>query len=507
MTAHGAPSGARASSAPGDAAVGSAAPDPAPGVVETHVSVLFFYGDRVVKVRRPVTYGFANFSELERRRIDCEREIALNRRLAPDVYLGTMEMSMEGRPVEHAVVMRRLPADRNLASLVESGADVSREIGRIASVLAAFHAGGARSDRIDAAGTADALWQRWQSTEEELGRFVGPVVDPVRYRTLTARARRYVEGRAPLLRQRIAAGAICDGHGDLQAADIFCLDDGPRLLDCLEFDDELRYGDVLADVAFLSEDLERLGDREAAVMLLHEYQRWSDREEPAALWHFYVAARAHVRLLVDCLRLEQGLPVAASEPDRLLGTALAHLRAAQPHLVLVGGLPGSGKSTLAQSLGEELGAVVLSTDHVRGEVLAQAPGTRSTEERYREASRHAVYEHLCERAGALLGTGRSVVLDATWTEQAMRRLAAAVARAASADLVELHCECPPPCRDERIIGRLGLGTTESAATPEIAAAMAAVDEPWPSAVPVDTSGPAARSLQLAMSALERDPGP
>ena len=205
-------------------------------VHETHVSTLFFFGDSVAKVRKPVRFGFADFSDLESRRIDCEREVALNRRLAPDVYRGTTTTTLEGEVLEHAVLMRRLPADRNLGHLVRSGAPVATELRRIAAVLADFHHRADRSPAISAAAAPGALLARWKATSREASPFVGTILHPSLQEQIDDLAARYVAGREGLLADRVAAGHVCDGHGDLLADDIFCLGDGPRILDCLEFD-------------------------------------------------------------------------------------------------------------------------------------------------------------------------------------------------------------------------------------------------------------------------------
>lgn len=433
-----------------------------PAVVETHLSTLFFYRDCVVKVRRPVSHRVADFRSLERRRASCEREVALNRRLAPDVYLGTATITVEGTPSEYAVVMRRLESQRNLAAVAarmhdviggpEGGPEESLEedMGRVAAVLARFHAGADRSPRIDAAATGSALWQRWQAVEEAMEPFVGPVVDAGRYRRLTALARQYLEGRDPLLRRRITEGAVCDGHGNLESADVFLLDDEPRILDRLELDEEGRYGDVLADVASLAQDLEVLGAGAAADALLAAYRRCSGREQPPSLVHFYVAQRAHVRMLAQCLRQrdqgsaartpggsaqgpdagpDAGLPAGVS-PEVLLDQAIGRLQAALPQLVLVGGPPRSGRSTLAAWMGSRLGADVLS-----------APPGRTG--RGQSVARRGACERMCEQAGQLLATGRSVVLDAAWSTVAERRMAEDAARRWGAHLVSLHCRRGP----------------------------------------------------------------
>ncbi len=467
------------------AAGGHSGPRMDAATLETHMSVLFFYGQHVLKVRKPVSYGFADFRDVERRRADCRREVQLNRRLSPDVYVGTARMIFQGRTAEHAVLMRRLPSTRSLASIVASGIDPLPELARVADVLARFHSRAVRSPAISASTTPAAIWQRWQATEEALGRFVGTLVDARDYRRLVILAQRFVRGWGHLFLRRIASGAVCDGHGDLQAADVFCLPDGPRLLDCLEFDDTLRYGDVLADAAFLVQDLERVGAPGAARAFIEAYRRSSGTEQPEPLLHFYVAFRAHVRLLVECLRFEQDLGEPA-DPPTVLAQALSHLEAAIPRLVLVGGLPGSGKSTLASWVGEELGAAVLSTDRVR-----TTKGTRSAGPlpfgtgRYTFRRRLGVYRQMLAEAEDLLRDASSVVLDATWSNAAFRRLAMATARSTAATVVELECRTGPDERTRRILGRGRSG--ESDATLAIAEALAATSDPWPTAHVVDTS--------------------
>lgn len=403
-----------------------------PAVVETHQSVLFFYGNRVVKVRRPLAHGVVDLRTPDQRRASCEREVELNRPLAPDVYLGTATVAIAGAPVEHAVVMRRLPKDRALATVVRRELGAEAEVERVADVLARFHAEAARSARIDAAATGGALWQRWQAVEEALGRFVGSEVDTARYRELTSLARRYVEGRGPLFRRRIAEGAICDGHGNLEATDVFCVADSPRVLGRLVLDEEGRYADVLADVAALAQDIELTAAWDASTALLGAYERISGRRQPTSLVHFYVAQRAHVRLLTRCLAHEQGLrggPPAATLVDQ----AIAHLGAALPRLVLVGGRPGTGRSALASWLGTRLDAAVLSDRRSQA-----GPGSHHPASPGGAGGRRTPIGRMCEKAGALLATGRSVVLEAAWSDPSDRRRADDMARQASVPLVAVR---------------------------------------------------------------------
>jgi aminoglycoside phosphotransferase family enzyme/predicted kinase len=469
-------------------------------VAETHVSALFFYRDRVLKVRKPVHYGFVDFRGLEARRLDCEREVELNRRLSPDVYLGTATVSLGGEAVEHAVVMRRLPPERNLEHLVTSGRPVEREVRQVAATLAAFHERAARSPAIDASATGDALRQRWLGVAADLAPFVGPVVDPDRYHELGRLASRYLEGRSPLLEERVAAGAVVDGHGDLQAADVFCLDDGPRILDCLEFDSGLRHGDRLADAAFLAADLERLGAAGPAAQFLDEYRRRAGDDPPRSLLDFYVASRAHVRVLVECLKA-RAAPRPGGDAGRLLDVAGAHLRRGTVRLVTVGGPPGSGKSTLAGWLGARLGATVLRTDEIREGL--DLP--RGDPRRYTPARRGRVYDRMCRLARDELVRGRSVVLDGTWSSRAWRRAAARTAAEAVADLHEVRCDCPPALRAARIAGRSAGAAGSSEVTPAAAELVAAATDPWPTAIAVDCAGTVEAAGRSVLAALPPAP--
>ncbi len=164
-------------------------------------------------------------------------------------------------------------------------------------------------------------------------------------------ARRFLAGREPLFDRRVAGGRIIDGHGDLLADDIYCLADGPRVLDCLDFDDRLRWLDGLDDAAFLAMDLERLGAPDLARHFTDWYAEYSGDPAPASLRHHYVAYRALVRAKIARIRAAQDEPAAGCEAQQLADIALRHLRAGAVTLVLVGGLPGTGKSTLAGRAG------------------------------------------------------------------------------------------------------------------------------------------------------------
>jgi aminoglycoside phosphotransferase family enzyme/predicted kinase len=482
-------------------------PEPAgaAAITETHISVLVSIRDRVYKLKKPVSFGFVDFSDRELREKACHREVELNRRLAPDVYLGVADvLGVDGRPCDHLVVMRRMPADRRLAALVAAGAPVDDILTEIARRIAAFHATAETSDEIASAGRRDAVEAIWEDSFARLVAFTGPVLDPGTVGRVEELVRRYLAGRARLFDRRIALGAVRDGHGDLQAEDIFCLDDGPRILDCIEFDDHLRHGDVLADVAFLAMDLERLGAPQAATLFLSRYRDFAGETYPQSLAHHYIASRAHVRCKVACLRHGQGDAEAAGAAGGLLDLTVRHLEAGRVRLVLVGGLPGTGKSTVAAALADATGWSVLRSDEVRKDVAGLSHATSAVappgDGIYRSGMTDATYRTLLDRARTALELGETVVLDASWSADRHRQAARAVAAATSSDLVELRCVAPPDLTERRIARRLAVGGDPSDATPAVAAAMTARFDPWPTATGVDCAGRLAASLDQALTA-------
>lgn len=460
-----------------------------PDVVETHVSVLFFVYDKVYKLRKPVQFGFVDFTGETDRRHDCEREVTLNRRLSPDVYLGVADVVIDGVPVDHMVVMRRMEAERRLAFLARESHELGDVLNEVAEQMATFHRGAKRSPDIAAAATAESLRAAWESNFSEIEPFVGSLLDEDVEKEIRSLVSRWIAGRQPLLDSRIASGHVCDGHGDLQAEDIFCLDDGVRILDCIEFSDELRYCDITADVAFLAMDLERLGRPDDAVRFLSAYESAAGEQLPPSLVHHYCASRAYVRAKVACLRFAQGSDTARQEAKQLQALALAHLRRARVTLVIVGGPPGSGKSTLASGIADARGWALLRTDEVRMELVPAPEGLEAgyQQGRYSAASIALVYEELLDRARRMLEMGESVVLDATWIEAHQRHTARAIADRTSSDLVEFRCDVDPDTAADRIVKRLLEQTDVSEATPEVAKRMSRSMQAWDSAIVIDTS--------------------
>lgn len=479
--------------------------DPYVAVAETHTGGVMFVGDLAYKVKKPVALGFVDWTDRAERVRAIDREFALNRRLAPDVYLGTAVLPRPDGIGEPVLVMRRLPSERRLSALVRRGEDVNSVLGQVARQLAAFHLSSTVTARAITSAGAGAVRRRWETNQTLLRAWFGRWIDGDVAEAVFERACRYVDGRHALLEERVAHGWARDGHGDLLADDVFCLDDGPRILDCLDFDEDLRVGDVLGDVAFLAMDLERLGRGDLGWQFLEMHRELTGDVWPESLAHHYIAYRAQVRALVSCVRADQGEHSADSQAAELLSLAARHVAAGRVRLILVGGTPGTGKSTLAGALGGRLGAAVLRSDEIRKTLAGVPAGTSAASSLgtgiYTGEWTERTYAEMLARAGRLLRHGESVILDATWAEGRHRAFARAAAERDLADIVELRCTLPDDIARARATCRAQTGGDASDADGNIAASIAAVFEAWPQAIEVSTTETPAAALEAAAAVL------
>jgi aminoglycoside phosphotransferase family enzyme/predicted kinase len=494
--------------------------EPFADALESHLSVVVLIGGHALKVKKAVRLPFVDLSTTSARREVCLAELDLNRRLTPDVYLGVAELGapwlsapsdagspglapLAGEPV---LVMRRLPRSRRLSALLRTAEDLRPVLTDVARQLVCLHEAQRQVYDHDLLGSTTRLWHEGAA---QLHRFTPDPLDGTDVDRVLALAQEYVVCCAGLLQDRERRGLVRDGHGDLLGDDIFCLPDGARILDCLEFDRDLRVNDVLADVAFLAMDLELRGAPHLARHFLDRYREFGDEVHPRSLEHHYIAYRAFVRAKVECLLHEQGDPDAAARARRLLELTLRHAGAARIHLVLVGGLPGSGKSTLAAGLasrdaGREWSLV--SSDAVRRDLFG---GVRSAGPQPPYAGHYdpehtaAVYDEMLHRAALALAAGTSVVMDASWSDHDRRLKTTALARRVGAVHTQVRCEASEATCARRLVGRPDPHGSD--ADPEILRAMAERADRWPDAVGVRTDGSVAAAVSALQELLARRP--
>lgn len=455
-------------------------------VHQTHISVVFLTGPYAYKVKKSVNFGFVDFSTLERRRHFCEEEIRLNRRLAPNVYLGVvpvtrsvdrLRMEGVGEVVEWAVKMERLDETMTLRHQVKecglSGQELEQAIGTIVARLVAFYGLADRNAAIsDAAGfeaVARNAEDNFVSSEPLVGRSVSRSV----FDRLRALTHWELERLRPLVMARADRGIPCDGHGDLRLDHIYLRPDrNPPddlvIVDCIEFSDWLRSVDPVSDLAFLAMDLlAARGDRSGVRAVIQAYEALSGDDEGRPLWSFFIAYRAVVRAKVDGLA---ALQPERSDEDRAEAIqkarghwlrALGELEEAsrRPCLVLVAGAPGAGKSTLARGLTDRSGFEVIRSDVVRKELAGLSPRHSAAAEFgegiYTSEWTERTYAECLRRAESMLFEGCRVVVDASFAREEQRLRFLKAARSLGVPAVFLNMVAPLEVLRDRLARRTG----------------------------------------------------
>ncbi len=273
------------------------------GLVQTHISFVLLAGDFVYKFKKPVDFGFLDFSSLEKRHHCCEQELLLNRRLCPDIYLGLVTVNREGdtfvlngggEVVEYGVKMARMPEERMMVNLVREGRVGRAEIDALVDVLVPFYRNAERNEEIDGYGTARSVGVNVLENFDQTKGFVGNgAIDQQRFDAISSWARDFLR-REELFQARIDAGRIRDCHGDLYSANI-CLADKVYIYDCIEFNRRFRYCDVASDIAFLAMDLDFHGLQELSDYCIERFRDLSQDPGIMDMLNFYKCYRAYVR--------------------------------------------------------------------------------------------------------------------------------------------------------------------------------------------------------------------
>jgi aminoglycoside phosphotransferase family enzyme len=278
---------------------------------ETHISHLFFAGDLVYKIKKAVRFSFLDFSTLSKRRYFLHEELRLNQRLAPSVYLGVLPISQEDHgwklgsyadPVEYTLVMRRLPERRMLPFLLERNLVTPQMMRSLAEVLAPFHAQAPTNEKINQSGHPQFIQKLWDENLADIEPFVGRLLDPETLEAFQDFGRRFITKHCDLLMRRVHEGHIREVHGDLHCEHICFAPEGIQIFDCIEFNPQLRYGDIASEIAFLLMDLEFRGAATLAEEFTKRYRELADDHELPLLLPFYKCYRALVRGKIEGLR-------------------------------------------------------------------------------------------------------------------------------------------------------------------------------------------------------------
>lgn len=453
--------------------------------VETHISWVLLAGEYAYKIKKPLALGFLDFSTLEARRYYCQEELRLNRATAPQLYLEVLPITGSdtapvfggaGPPIEYALKMRRFSQEALLDRVAQRGELDTGLVDRLAATVAAFHANAAIAGAGGSHGTPAGIIG---PARENFGQIAGLApsaagaaqLDRLRAWTEAASAR-----LEPTFAARKADGRVRECHGDLHLGNIALIDDKPVPFDCIEFNPEFRWIDVMSEIAFLVMDLLDRDLAAPAWRCLNRYLEISGDYDGVAVLRYYLVYRAMVRAKVALIHARQNVTGAVRRDEEK--TFLHHLRLAQslaspghPALVLMHGLSASGKTTVAQTLVEALGALRVRSDLERKRffgLAADAPGNSTVGGGlYDDKISRRTYERLAGVAGLALRSGWRVIVDATSLRRQQRDAFRQIARAMAVPFVIVSCSAADAVLRERLAQRRAAGEDASEATIEV----------------------------------------
>ncbi len=443
-------------------------------LIETHISWVILTGPYVYKIKKPVDLGFLDFSTLDKRKFFCERELELNKRLAPQLYLAVVSISGsvqkpaidgEGEVIEYAVKMAQFPQEAQLDRMLHTGKLTQFHISATADKVAEFHLNLANSHPDDKYGSPAQVLAPVKENFSQIrerqcsdnAHELGPLETWV--------DRQYSQ-LVPVMVARKAAGFVKDCHGDIHLRNVAWHKDEIVIFDCIEFNDDLRRIDVISEVSFMVMDLDDRERGDLASWFLNRYLEHTGDYAGLRLLRFYLVYRALVRAKVDCIRANQE-HISSTERVEALQEYLSYLRLAssytqhhRPILILMYGLSGSGKTYVSDSLLTILPAVRIRSDIERKRLYGlekkdRTGGGAVNAGIYTQSASQRTYARLLEHAETILKSGYNVIIDAAFLYHRQRSAFLELAESIGSSVVILECAAPGPVLKQRIRERIG----------------------------------------------------
>lgn len=455
-------------------------------LIQTHVSYVFLTGDRVYKLKKPVNFGFLDYSTLEKRQEFCDRELELNRRSAADLYLGVAPIVRQGERyhllaigelpgdldvTDYLVVMQQFPQAGLFSKLFDEGKLTESHLIELARVLASFHQTAPTSDYISAFGQPDRVKIAFDENFEQTEGFIATDDQPgpqtrAQFEATQAWAEAFFSNHADWLQARVNEGWIRNCHGDPHLGNICLWNDRVTLFDCIEFNEPFRFVDVMYDVAFVAMDLDARDRPDLATLFINEYVERTGDWSGLAVFGLYINRQTYVRAKVTSFLLnDPTVPApdrqaAFDRAARYYRQAYDYTQAQSGRLFLTCGLSGSGKTTTARQWVKRLAAEGQRAIHIRSDAVRKHLGGVPLDERgpqslYSPEMSQKTYDRLLSLGVFLAQQGYAVILDAKYDRRALRQTAIAAAQAAGLPLQILHCTAPPEVLKERLNARQG----------------------------------------------------
>jgi hypothetical protein len=439
-------------------------------LLQTHVSYVLLTGDYAYKVKKPVNFGFLDYSTLEKRQHFCQEELRLNNRTAASLYLeavaihqdgDTFHLEGSGEPVEYAVKMVQFPQDTLLSVLYERGELTEDLIRDLAETVADFHLRAETNDHIRSFGEVDQIRAAFDENYEQTAGYIGGPQTQQQFDETKAYTDNFFATRKELFQKRIEQDWIRACHGDLHLNNIAYWQDQLYLFDCIEFNEPFRYVDVMYDVGFVVMDLLAKDCPHLANVFLNHYVEQTGDWEGLQLLPLYISRQAYVRAKVTSFLLnDPSVDVATKEAAsqsaaQYYRLAWSAVQSQSGKLYMMVGLSGSGKTTVARELVSRTDAIHIRSDAVRKHLAGVPLNERGGDDLYTPAMSEKTYNRLLELGITLARAGFTVVLDAKYDRQALRQQALDQAKAADIPLELIHCTAPQDVLEARLEARSG----------------------------------------------------
>ncbi|MDR1993524.1 MAG: phosphotransferase [Nitrososphaerota archaeon] len=281
-------------------------------LIQTHISFVFLTENYVYKIKKPVNFGFLDFSSLKKRHLYCEKELQINKRLCPTLYLevvsitnnsGILKMGGDGEAVEFAVKMRRLPQEQLMNKLLQKNKINDQIIDKLAAIIANFHTNAQTNPEINTFGRLETIQTNWTENFTQTQKYINQTIPQEDYDAIQQKINTFINKNPSLFEQRIADGRIRDCHGDLYSSNIFVADQ-IYIFDAIEFNDRFRYSDTASDVAFLAMDLDYQNHQALSAYFIKQYITYAKDAALSLMLPFYKCYRAYVRGKVVSFRLD-----------------------------------------------------------------------------------------------------------------------------------------------------------------------------------------------------------
>lgn len=449
-------------------------------LLQTHISYIALTGTYAYKVKKPVNFGFLDFSTLDKRKYFCEEELRLNKRLCPDMYLdvlpitqkdSTLELDGDGTIVEYVLKMKEFPQGCIMTNMLQQGKISEETINRLCTILVDFYNMQEPTEEIKKYGELPSVKQNIDENFDQTKPMIDITVPKDIFWSIKDSVAKFFERKKEVFGHRMKEGRIYDCHGDLHSGNIALVGDSIHIFDCIEFNDRFRFCDVASDIGFLAMDLDYLNYPYLSSYFIQKYVEKSHDTTIYSVLNFYKSYRAFVRGKVYGFQLNDP-HIELVQKDSLVETAKKYFDLSQyyarlfsldlqknkPVIFLVTGLSGSGKSTVARKIAVDYHATQINTDVVRKEAAGvdhyERHHDRFNTGLYDPKKIDDTYEQVMERASTVLKKGGNVVLDATFQKRKYREMAYHIARKHHATLIVIHCICPDNVVKKRLDDRM-----------------------------------------------------